>query len=189
MMKKISVNYIMSQLVKLKPNLLWQKELTSTITADLHHPLHSCCCVFFSFHQHFSSLHSFTYLSGLIMLWHPLTFCFLPASKWAAAAWRWLQRLTLAGEKHAEGALWFGSVDRNFAAFTHSVSPPKPTGPSRFWGSSLQIQERHFFLQILQFFHLSIDEQQLHNREKSKFKEIHIWTVEYFLCILKIIHC
>lgn len=54
MMKKISVNYIMSQLMRLNPkfpSLLSQKELTSTISADLQNPLDLCCfslALFFS---------------------------------------------------------------------------------------------------------------------------------------------
>lgn len=45
-MKKISVNYITSQLMRLNPkfpSLLSQKELTSTIRADLQNPLDLCC--------------------------------------------------------------------------------------------------------------------------------------------------
>lgn len=53
-MKKISVNYIMSQLMRLSPKfpvLLSQKELTSTIRIDLQNPLDLCCfsqALFFS---------------------------------------------------------------------------------------------------------------------------------------------
>ena len=54
MMKKISVNYITSQLMILNPKfpgLLSQKELTSTIGPDLQNPLDLCCfsqALFFS---------------------------------------------------------------------------------------------------------------------------------------------
>lgn len=99
---------------------------------DLQNPLDLCCFsqpLFFSpviyiFIRADRSLTSFN-------------FFFFPSRR-AAREWavmcRTVQRVTLAGEKYAEGALWFGSVGINFAsaAFTHSLSlsPPLPSSAS-----------------------------------------------------------
>lgn len=53
------------------------------------------------FHRHFSSLRWFTYLSELIVVGHPLILYFLLTS--CKRMSRTVQRVTLAGEKYAEG--------------------------------------------------------------------------------------
>lgn len=128
MMTKISVNYITSKLMRSNPKfpgLLSQKELTSTIRTDLQNLLDLCCfsqALFFSpviyiFIRADRSLTSFNFFSSSR----------LAAREWAVMC-RTLQHMTLAGEKYAERALWFGSVGINFAsaAFTHSLSHPPP---------------------------------------------------------------
>lgn len=137
MMKTISVNYIMSQLMRLNPKfpgLLSQKELTSTIGTDLQSPLDLCC--FFSQALFFSPV-IYIFIRADCSL-TSFNFFFFPslrgAREWAVMC-HTVQRVTLAGEKYAEGALWFGSVAINLACttFTHSLShlsPPLPCSAS-----------------------------------------------------------
>lgn len=81
MMKTISVNYIMSQLMRLNPKfpgLLSQKELTSTIRTDLQSPLDLCCFFFTGTFLLSGNLHIYQ----LIVVWHPLIYFFPPLSAW-----------------------------------------------------------------------------------------------------------
>lgn len=101
--------------------------------------------LYFSFfiHQHFPSSTYFTYLSELIWVWHPLFiyFYFFSYPHFLASGSRMIctvpcravRRMTLAGEKNAEGALWFGGVGINFASccfhsliVTHQLPLPAP---------------------------------------------------------------
>lgn len=128
MMKKSLVNYIMSQLVRPNPKFLGQlsqKELTGTTRTDLQNALDLCCfsqTLFFS-----PAIYIFIRSDRSLT-----SFNFFISSQRAAREWavmcRTVQCVTLAGEKYAEGALWFGSVGINFAsaAFTHSLSHPPP---------------------------------------------------------------
>ena len=136
MMKTVSVNYIMSQVMRLNPKFpglrSQEKSWPAQSGADLQNPLDLCCfsqALFFSpliyiFIRADRSLTSFNFF-----------FFFPPPSRRAvrerAVMCRAVQRVTLAGEKYAEGALWFRSVGINFAsaAFTHSLSrtPPPPS--------------------------------------------------------------
>lgn len=138
MMKKISVNYIMSQLVRLNLKflrLLSKKELTSTIRTDLHNPF-DLCCVFFSQAFFFLPIIYIFIRPDLSLTSFNFFFLFFFSSSQAAREWAALccvvWCLTLAGEKCAEGALWFESVGINFAsaAFTHSLSPTTSPFPA-----------------------------------------------------------
>lgn len=82
-MKTISSNSTMSPLMRSDPKFagfaLWER-------ADQHNrggrpsdSIRFMLCIFFShpplFHKHFSSGQQFTYLSELIVVWHPFNFC------------------------------------------------------------------------------------------------------------------
>ena len=71
MMRKISVNYIMSQVMRRNPKflrLLPQKELTSTIKTDLQNPLDLCCSFSTSVFPLSSNLHIYQSWSWLDIL-------------------------------------------------------------------------------------------------------------------------
>lgn len=154
MMRKISVNYIMSQLLKPNPN--FQRE-----RADQHHQGWPSQSITFMLLWLFF-LSPAVFLPPLIYIFirvdHALTsfnILFASGELRANQQRRWLRRLTLAGEKHAEGALWFGRVDRNFTSLTHCHPPPPQTPPVlpalAASGSSLQHQKRQSLMLSLVF--------------------------------------
>ncbi len=102
------------------PGLLSQKELTSTIGTDLQTPLDLCC---FSLALFFSPvIYIFIRADRSLTSFNFFFFSSRRAAGEGAVMFRTVQRVTLAGEEYAEGALWFGSVGINFAsAAIHSL--------------------------------------------------------------------